>query len=146
MNRRLIRSATVASLIEQGLGTGRRSSAGQELKQTDCSYRVGLIHSELGLQVWCPAEKRIEVIFDYIGQRFIKLFGPFTNFPNRQRITIHLKARLIGAGRVPIVESEAAQSPTKCLSLIHIPEPGFGPPTHKYSFPRAGADQATELL
>src|ERR671928_1408134 len=43
-----------------------------ELKQTGCSYRVGFVLSEYGLQVRCPGKKGIEVIFDYFGQRFIE--------------------------------------------------------------------------
>jgi len=99
----------------------------QELKQAGCCYRVGFVQSELGLQVRCPAKKGIEVIFDYFGQGFIKLFCPLAKFPKGQRITIHLKARLVGNGRIPIVESKAAHGPAKCFPLVHIPEPKFGP-------------------
>ena len=99
----------------------------QELKQAGCSYRVGFVQSKLGLQVRCLAKKGIEVIFDYFGQRFIKLFCPLAKFPKGQRITIHLKARLVGNGRIPIVESKAAHGPAKCFPLVHIPEPKFGP-------------------
>src|SRR5215469_7434252 len=99
----------------------------QELKQAGCSHRVGFVQSELGLQVRCPAKKGIEVIFDYFGQRFIKLFCPLTKFPNGQRVTIHLKARLVGNGRIPIVESKAAQGPGKCFPLVHFPDPSLDP-------------------
>src|SRR5437762_13817867 len=99
----------------------------QELQQAGCSYRVGFVQSELGLQVRCSVKNWIEVIFDYFEQRFIKLFCPLTNFPKGQRITIHLKARLVGSGRIPIVESKAAQGPAKCFPLVHIPGPKYGP-------------------
>src|SRR5215471_6703315 len=99
----------------------------QELKQAGCSHRVGFVQSEFGLQVGCPAKKGIEVIFDYFGQRLIKLFCPLAKFPKGQRITIHLKARLVGNGRIPIVESKAAHGPTKCFLLVHIPGPRLGP-------------------
>src|SRR5215813_2942611 len=93
----------------------------QELKQAGCSYRVGFAQSEFGLQVRCAPKNGIDVIFDYFGQRFINLFHPLAKFPNGQRITIHLKARLVGNGRIPIVESKAAHRPVKCFPLVHIP-------------------------
>ena len=111
------------------LGNCARALSGT--KQAGCSYRVGFVQSELGLQVRCPAKKGIEVIFDYFGQRFIKLFCRLAKFPKGQRITIHLKARLVGYGRIPIVESKAAHGPAKCLTLVHIPEPKTQ--THKHS-------------
>src|SRR4051794_13165547 len=97
----------------------------QELKQTGCSYRVGFIQSEFGLEVRCPGKKGIEVIFNYFGQRFIKLFCPLANFPKAERITIHLKARLVRICRIPIVDSKAVHSPDKCIPLVHIPGPKF---------------------
>src|SRR5438067_6368079 len=103
----------------------------QELKQAGCSYRVGFAQSEFGLQVRCPAKNGIEVIFDYFGQRFIKLFCPLAKFPNGQRITIHLKARLVG---LPIVESKAAHGPAiACRSFIACNH-------HMFSTVRASSD------
>jgi hypothetical protein len=77
--------------------------------------------------VRCSGKKGIKVIFDYFGQRFIKLFCPLANFPKVQRLTVHLKARLVGSGRIPIVDSKAVHSPAKCIPLVHIPGPRFPP-------------------